>query len=370
MTNLSTEHWSYFLGKPEITAVLKQQPEDFQVTEILPFEPCGEGEHIFLWIEKTGLNTAFVGEQLAKFTGLHLRNVSFAGRKDKHAVTKQWFSIHAPGNQDFDWSSFELEGCRILNVIRHNKKLRTGSLSGNRFSITLRELNTTERLEERLNQIQLNGVPNYYGQQRFGEIRQATDPQTGESLSGGSLLGGSLLGGNLALAQKMIQGEEIRNRNKRSMAISALRSWLFNEFVHQRLQASRSLEQPQPYEHALPGDVFILSGSNSFFSQEELDETIHNRLHERDINLSAPLWGKGELDSKLDALKLETEIAAQFDDICQHLASLGLKQERRNIWLFPKAMQWQIQHNTVTITFELPSGCFATSVIRELANTL
>lgn len=365
MTNLSISHWSYFLGKPDITAVLKQQPEDFQVTEILPFEPCGEGEHIFLWIEKIGLNTAFVGEQLAKFTGLHLRNVSFAGRKDKYAVTKQWFSIHAPGNQDFDWSLFELEGCRILNVIRHNKKLRTGSLSGNHFSITLRELDTTERLEERLNQIQLNGVPNYYGQQRFGEIRQPSEQESTDHVSGGSLLGG-----NLALAQKMIQGEEIRNRNKRSMAISALRSWLFNEFVHQRLQASLSSEQPLPYEHALPGDVFILSGSNSFFSQEELDEAIHSRLHERDIYLSAPLWGKGALDSKLEALKLETEIAEQFDDICQHLASLGLKQERRSFWLFPKAMQWQIQNNSVTITFELPSGCFATSVIRELANTL
>ena len=106
---------------PQSTGIIKQRLEDFQVTEILGYEPCGEGEHVYLWVRKVELNTAFVAEAPAKAAGVPLRSVTFAGRKDKYAVTEQWFSVHIPGKTMPDWSKFVLDGATILNFKRHNK---------------------------------------------------------------------------------------------------------------------------------------------------------------------------------------------------------------------------------------------------------
>ncbi|TRY32983.1 tRNA pseudouridine(13) synthase TruD [Aliiglaciecola sp. M165] len=341
MSELRTDQWQFLYGQPSVSGSVKSQPSDFIVIEELGYELTGDGEHIYLWVEKTGLNTAFVAEQIASFCQLPLRAISYAGRKDKHAVTRQWFGVHQPGKKEFDWSQMKLDGLKILNNQRHNKKLKIGHLKGNRFELTVRDLSATEGLEERLQEIITSGVPNYYGSQRFGDTRH------------------HVMGGNLALAQNMIAGEAIRNRNKRSMAISALRSWLFNQYVSQRLALKH-------YEVPLTGDICMLAGSNSFFRAEQIDDEISQRLSKQDIHLSAPLWGKGELASSDDALRFESELGIAYSDVCNTLESVGLRQERRAISLFPKQLQWQIQSNILNLQFSLPSGCFATSVLREV----
>ncbi len=340
---MDISHWHYLHGQPAWKATFKQFPADFQVTEILGYDPLGEGEHIYLWVEKENLNTAFVAEQLAKFCKLPLRAISYAGRKDKYALTRQWFGVHKPGKIDYDWSQWQLEGVKVLKAIRHNKKLRTGVLKGNTFAITLREVELLAKpeIEKRLQQIKVSGVPNYFGEQRFGSSKYA--PQ----------------GANLVLAQKMIEGEEIRNRNKRSMAISALRSWLFNEFIHARLTAGKFATPQQ-------GDAMQLAGSHSFFIVEQVDETIQSRLKSGDIQITAPMWGKGELPSQFDVNVQEQALAGQHVQICQALESLGLEQERRAIHLAPQDMQWHWQDNDLVLNFSLPSGAFATSVLREV----
>lgn len=353
---MQTRHWYYYHGKPTASGKLKVQPEDFKVQEILTFEPLGEGEHVFVWIQKTELNTAYVAEQLAKFAEVPLRNVSYAGRKDKYAVTEQWFSIHLPGLIELDWQKFSLPGAKVLRSDRHHKKLRSGNLDCNLFKITIRDLDHTEDLEKRLQAVRSKGVPNYFGSQRFGEIRASANAE-----------GVSIEGGNLALAQKMLEGEVIRNRNKRSMAISALRSWLFNQFVHERI--SQQLNQNQNEKNALPGDILVLSGSNSFFNCEVPDAMIQNRLKEQDLQLSAPMWGKGDLSSSLDAAEIEQSVAKEYPEQCQLLEELGLKQERRPIWLYPLKMQWQLKGDTLQLEFFLPPGSYATSVLREIINT-
>ena len=171
-------------------------------------EPFGEGEHQFIFVEKINNNTAFVAEQLARYTKLPLRQVTYAGRKDKYALTRQWFGLHAPGQADFDFSDFELEDVRVIKQTRHNRKLRTGQLKGNAFTITLRQVVHPEAIEERLQEIAKHGVPNYYGEQRFGVMRVNEQGEVQR-------------GGNLAMAERMINGETIRHRNKRSMALSA-----------------------------------------------------------------------------------------------------------------------------------------------------
>ena len=315
---------------------MKATPEDFRVTEVLGFEPCGEGEHIFLWLQKQNLNTAFVAEALAKFTGLPLRNISYAGRKDKHAITEQWFGVHLPGKTDPDWSKFSLDGAQILRWKRHNKKLRVGVLRGNRFVLTLRDVSDCAEAERRLQLIADEGVPNYFGEQRFGNHQS-----------------------NLTLGLRMLEGEAIRNRNRRNLAISALRAYLFNQFVSARVQQQR-LSRP------FPGDVMLLSGSNSFFVAEVIDEPILARLRERDISISAPMWGAGELAAREEALAFEQSVVQQHQNVADGLIELGLSQERRSVHLRPQQLQWQWQGNTLTLSFELPAGCFATSVVREL----
>lgn len=338
---MQIDHWQHLYPKLEISAQFKSKDEDFQVTEILGYEPIGEGEHIYLWVRKTGLNTAYLAEQIACFTGLPLRAVTYAGRKDKHALTEQWFSVHFPGKGEFDWSKLNEPGAEVLKSIRHNKKLRTGVLKGNRFKITLRQLSSISGIEERLAQIKTNGVPNYYGSQRFGNTQY--DPR----------------GGNLVLAEKMINGETIRNRNKRSMAISALRSWFFNEMLHNRLQNDQ-LSKPWC------GDVMQLAGTNSFFCATQIDPSINKRLAKRDIFLSAPLWGKGPLASQNEALQFEQKLAQQHPTIAKTLEDLGLKQERRAINLFPNDLEWSLANDTLNLSFSLPAGTFATAVLREL----
>ncbi|WP_040523685.1 tRNA pseudouridine(13) synthase TruD [Aliiglaciecola lipolytica] len=341
MIELDTTHWLHQQSPPLSTGTIKSCYADFIVREELGYELTGEGEHIHLWVQKEGLNTAFVAEQIAKFCQLPLRAISYAGRKDKHAQTQQWFGVHAPGKQSFAWQNMQLEGLTILASKRHNKKLRVGALKGNRFELVVRDVTEPQQLSARLEFIKQHGVPNYYGAQRFGESRHHQS------------------GGNLTLAQCMLNGEVIRNRNKRSMAISALRSWLFNEFIHQRIK--RDI-----YANPMPGEVCILTGSNSFFIAQKIDPETHTRLAKNDIVLSAPMWGSGELAS-IDAVReFEQDIAACHTNVCNLLESLGLKQERRSISVKPTGLEWQIHENTLNIQFSLPAGCFATSVLREL----
>jgi tRNA pseudouridine13 synthase len=363
--SLSISHWSRLYGDALGTATLKQEMHDFIVEEQLGFDPSGEGEHIFLWLEKTNLNTAFVAESLAKFSNLHLRDITYAGRKDKFALTRQWFGVHIANKQEPNWDEFELDGAKILKVTRNDRKLRVGVLKGNKFELILRNLTANadggtefdiQALEHRLELIKQHGAPNYYGSQRFGEMR-ITPPDSSESASSSNIV----QGGNLALAEKLVAGEAIRNRNKRSMAISALRSWLFNQVIHERIKQDCFL---QP----LTGDAMQLSGSNSFFvfNDEAEKEKIIKRLAENDINITAPLWGDGKLHSEQAAKALEVECVKQFPEIIQTLNSLGLKQERRAIRIVPQDFTWQIEDNNLKMQFSLPAGCFATSIVREL----
>lgn len=345
--NLATD-WQYQHGRPDTLAVFKHHAEDFIVREILGYELTGEGEHIYVWLQKQNLNTAYVAEQLAAFCKVPLRAVSYAGRKDKFAKTEQWFGIHLPGKMDIDWSSFQLEGANVMRSLRHNKKLRTGQLKGNQFEIRLRNVSDLAECETRLLAIQQNGVPNYYGEQRFGVRRNAE--------------GELQVGGNLQLAERMVNGENIRNRNKRSMAISALRSWLFNWIVSERLKANMD-------RSIMPGDALKLSGSNSFFIAEASDPSLEERFEQRDIGLTAPLWGSGELASQESARAFEQDSIKPYQAITSTLASLGLKQERRALRVYPEKMVWHFEGNDALLQFELPSGCFATAIIRELAIT-
>mgnify|MGYP001061106719 CR=1 FL=1 len=330
-------HWAYLNGKPAVSAEFKSEPEDFIVTEQLGFELTGEGENLFLLIEKRQLNTQQVCEYLAKFFGKRLRDIGYAGLKDKQSISRQWFSVQMNVKQSPDLSNLGNESIKLLQHKRHGKKLKVGVLAANRFDIRLKNVSDLEELESRLTKVKEFGAPNYFGGQRFG-----------------------FKGNNLNWANRMASGEQIRDKKIKGFAISAARSFLFNEVVSRRLAQNK-------FVTPLTGEVYLLAGSNSFFSQP-LDDEILKRLMEKDILLSAALFGKGELATAEEALELENEVVSEHENWLELLEQQGLKQERRAVRVSPEKMEWQQEGNDMLVSFELPAGCFATSVLRECAN--
>ena len=330
---------NYFYGKPTVHGLYKQQYEDFIVIEELGFDLTGEGEHILVYLEKKDCNTIYVAEQLAKYVGISVKNVSYAGLKDRQAVTQQWFSLHMPGKETPDFSQFDLAGCRILQINRHNKKLKIGALKGNRFKIILRNLSDKQAIEPKLNLIKQYGVPNYFGEQRFGREQN-----------------------NIIQAIKWASGEiSVKDRKKRSFYLSAARSAIFNQIVSQRIE--QNIQQT-----VLDGDILQLSKSNSWFvsSSDELP-LLQQRLQNGEINITAPMVGDSSLGTASVALEFETSCLKRWSCFEELFKKERMATIRRSILLRPEQLEWQwISENDIEISFYLPSGCYATSVLREL----
>lgn len=329
----------YLHGKPDITGDLRTTPADFKVFELLPFSPSGEGEHLLLFIEKTGVNTVFVARQLAKFFGVRDMHVTYAGLKDKNAVTQQWFGIHLPGNKPVDISELNIDGVTVLSSSRHNKKLKTGALIGNRFELILRNVSHVDDAITRFEQVTKTGAPNYFGEQRFG-----------------------FNGSNLDRALALFGGQKVKDKKKRGMYLSSARSYLFNQVIGARINSEQ-------FSSPVEGDVFMLSGTQSIFKWDADDTDIQARLLSHDIDITAPMWGKGELLTALEAKALEQQSVSNYQALCQGLESHGLKQERRRIRLTPlQPKAKKLDEQTCLLSFILPAGSYATAILREVIN--
>lgn len=320
-------------------AVIREQPAFFRVDEQLPFEPDGEGGHAMLLIEKTGSNSDWLAKQLARFAGVNDVAVGYAGLKDRHAVTSQWFSIKLEGHQEPDWEQFEADNCQILQRSYHNKKLKRGVLSGNRFSLRLTQLEgDAGQWQQSLQLVQQQGVPNYFAEQRFGHQFA-----------------------NLERVQQWFEsGKKPKKRQQRSMILSAARSWLFNLVVSERIKQGN-------WQQWLAGDVMQLDGNSSVFVPDNDDDTIAERLDGFDIHPTGPLWGRGRPANQADSLDLEKRVLADWTVWQQGLEQAGLKQERRSLRLLPQQMSWQWSGSDLQLSFFLPAGSYATAVLRELA---
>lgn len=328
---------------PAVSAMIRMLPEDFQVVEDLGFTPEGSGEHVFLRVRKRLANTAWVARQLAIFAGVSPRQVSYAGLKDRHALAEQWFSVHLPGKSDPDWSRCRDEGgdsFRILEQCRHGRKLRRGALKGNRFCIVVRGLQgPKEDLAARLDNLTANGVPNYFGEQRFGHE-----------------------GANITHAEAMFAGKPVQDRQQRGLYLSAARAYLFNQVLARRVSAGS-------WNQGLAGDVMVHEGSRSQFLAPVIDASISQRVTALALHPSGPLWGKGELVSRFTVRDLEQSVVVDYPHLCRGLEAAGLVQERRPLRLRVEALQWQWEADDVLVLgFKLLAGAYATSVLRELVS--
>jgi tRNA pseudouridine13 synthase len=318
---------------------LRVAPEDFQVSEIPLLEPEGDGEHVWVLVRKRLQNTADVAAMLARCAGVPQRDVSYAGLKDRQAVTEQWFSVHLPGSAAPDWSAIGSPDVSVLQEARHGRKLRRGALRGNRFRILVRDLVADPaQLQARLEKIAAEGVPNYFGEQRFGRN-----------------------GSNLRTAERLFSNPRMRlSRHQRGLVLSAARSQLFNAVLSRRVSAGS-------WNRALPGDAMQLQGSHSYFVATVVDAELLQRVAAHDVHPTGPLHGRGTAAVEAETLALETAVLAGYSEWRTGLEGAGLKQERRALRLIPDHLEWaQPEANLLCLEFSLPAGAYATSVVREL----
>ena len=336
-----------------LTAKIKCRAEDFIVREEIAVDFSGEGEHCWLYLEKRLCNTDYIAQQLARFCGIKRNAVAFAGLKDRHALTSQWFSVHLPGLPSPDWQAFEQrfnrnaqgESIRIIDSRRHNKKLQRGALKGNAFEIVCRELSAVDdrsfaRLEQRCQRIAREGVANYFGPQRFGRDY-----------------------GNLVQAADMFEKPRRRlPRHKRGLYLSAARSWLFNQMVSLRVEQG-------VWNRRLPGDVFMLAGKSACF-RDDGDDEIPSRLERCEIHPTAVLWGEGDSMVRDEAKALEQRVLDRFQLYRDGLLAARLQAARRACRLLPKSMTGQRHDDEFMVRFTLPAGSYATVVLAEIFSAL
>ncbi len=320
------------------SAWLKAYPEDFVVEEVYQPEFSQDGEFYWLWIEKRGIDTPWLAKELAGMLEIHPKAVTWSGLKDRHALTAQWFCVHMPGKPQTNWR-ISGEYWTLKRVERHRKKLRIGTHRYNRFSLRLRQFDgDIEDARAIATLMSEHGLPNYFGPQRWG--RQ---------------------GSNLEAAYRFLVDDEALPRFKRSMALSAARAALFNQALAARVLAGN-------WDKALPGDILCLRDSQSVFANDEREETL-SRVADCDLHPTGSMPGKaGKLVSGHLVAELEQRAMADFQSLVDGLCRKDVMAERRSLRVMPLELTVDQDGDDLLLSFQLPRGCFATSLVRELCD--
>jgi tRNA pseudouridine13 synthase len=326
-------------GVPGVGGRIKQQPEDFEVEEIPAYEPSGEGEHLFLWVEKCGMGAEFFQRQIAKRLGLSPGEVGTAGLKDRHAVTRQYVSV--PASVAPNLGALDGDGIRVLRHARHGNKLKPGHLHGNRFHALIRHADRAQdaSLQQILERIRSEGLSNYYGSQRFGR-----DAETAH-------LGLDLLGGR---AKKM------RSPFLRKLALSAVQSLLFNAYLAQRLTDGLM-------RRVLPGDVMAKWPAGGMFTAEDV-AVEQERFDRRETVHAGPMFGRKTFPAKSEAAEREAKVLAAAGFTKESFEGFGklLQGTRRHNLIYVDDLSATWEHEGLRLTFALPAGSYATVLLREI----
>jgi tRNA pseudouridine13 synthase len=336
----SLPDWNRVSGPPGSHGLLRVEVEDFRVEELPLITPEGEGSHLWLEVEKRNANTDWVARQLATLAGVSGRDIGFAGMKDRRGVTTQWFSIALQEAADASWENWEVPDADILQAHLHGRKLKRGTLRGNRFRIVVRQLEgQLDDLEDRLQRVSRQGVPNYFGPQRFGHG-----------------------GRNVAQGVRWLERGGRLPRNKKSIYLSSVRSFLFNQVLSRRVSLGN-------WNRIVDGDIASLDGSRSTFPCPMPDPELNRRCEEFDIHPSGPLPGGNGKQAEREAAEIEQNVLEPYEDLIDNMARTGLKAARRALRLAPNGMEWKRDSSNLILKFELPPGSYATSVLLELVTT-
>jgi tRNA pseudouridine13 synthase len=323
---------------PGVGGRIKVACEDFEVEEIPAYEPSGEGDHLYLWVEKKDMGAEYFQRQIARRLQIPSGEVGSAGLKDRRAVTRQWISV--PASCEANLNQLDGEGIQVLKVSRHNNKLKAGHLKGNRFRIVIREVNLGIDTEPILYTIRTQGLPNFYGPQRFG--------RGGETA-------------NMGMA--MLKGERVSQRNPflRKLALSATQSLLFNDYLAQRLTDGL-------LRTVLPGDVMAKWPAGGMFTAEDVP-TEQARFDARETVSAGPMFGRKTFPSKGEANEREAKILEAAGLTRQSFDGFGkllMGTRRHNLIYVDDLAAEHTPDNQLVLTFTLPSGSYATVLLREI----
>jgi len=329
---------------PGIGGTLKSEPEDFVVEEIPAYEPCGEGEHLFLWVQKHDVAAEELVRQIATSLGISRDDVGVAGLKDRRAITRQYVSVPAACEENV--AAIETDAIRILAARRHGNKLRTGHLRGNRFEIVLRDVDQgsdSQTARQIANRIRQQGFPNYYGEQRFGA--------GGETFA----LGLDLLSGRKT-------PRDIPHRQRRfllRLALSSVQSALFNAILSQRLR-------DEILQTVLVGDVMQKRETGGLFVAEDIAAE-QRRLESGETVITGPMFGPKMRRPAGDAAKREADVLREHGLTPEHFAGWKrlLPGTRRPLLAFASGLSIEQTGNSLRLAFGLDRGVYATTLLRE-----
>jgi tRNA pseudouridine13 synthase len=316
------------------SGVLRAQSDDFIVEEDLGFAPAGTGQHVLLKVRKRDANTQWVARELAKVCGCRSMDVGYAGLKDRRSVAIQWFTVPKSAQSLDGWTAIRTSEFEVLEAHAHTRKLPRGALAGNSFSIRVRDVTVgDDQLAERVGLIGQRGVPNYFGQQRFGR-------------EGSNLL-------------RISAGLRALRPPERGFVLSAARSLIFNALLAERVQDGS-------WERLEAGDVANLDARGSVFAVNQTDDVLLERCRRLDIHPTGPMWGRGLPASQGRVAELESRVAARLSAASELVQEAGMEQERRSLRLAVRDLQWSREPNAVVLRFRLTRGSFATTVVREI----
>jgi tRNA pseudouridine13 synthase len=321
---------------PGVSGRIKVEPADFEVEEIPSYDPAGTGDHLFLWIEKTDMGAEYFSRQVARRLGIPNGEVGTAGLKDRRAVTRQWVSV--PANCEPMLGQLEGDGIRLLRASRHTNKLKPGHLKGNRFRILIREANDTD-VEPILERIRTDGMPNFYGPQRFG--------RDGETA---------------ALGMAVLKGERTRINSPflRKLALSAAQSLMFNDYLARRMMDGL-------LRTVIAGDVMAKWPAGGMFTAVEV-ATDQARFDARELVTAGPMFGRKTFPAHGPAAEREAvvlEAAGLTKNSFDGFGKLVMGTRRHNL-IYVDELSATREPDGLRLTFALPAGCYATVLLREV----
>jgi tRNA pseudouridine13 synthase len=336
--------WGAALG----TGMFRATPEDFEVDEILGFTASGEGPHALLRVRKRGANTEWVARELARSAGVKPFEVGFAGLKDRNAVTTQHFTVPRGKRAAEEFVGVAGEGYEVLSAEAHQRKLPRGALDGNRFTLSVRGLSCdSQLLNDRMARIAAGGVPNYFGEQRFGreagnlaQVLRAADVPTGASTD---------------RARRRGRGRD----EQTGFMLSAARSLIFNAILAERVDQGT-------WNRLSVGDVANLDGRGSVFPVQAMDADLEQRCSALAVHPTAPLLGEGASLASGEVLEQEVSASNRFPEALAVIRGERMNSERRALRIRIRELEHEYSADVLRLRFVLPAGSFATTVLREI----
>jgi tRNA pseudouridine13 synthase len=341
---------------PAVSAKLKVALTDFKVEENLGFEPTSSGEHIFLKVKKINLSTLDVARKISEITGLKMSSIGYSGMKDKRGECVQWFSI--PFQEELENLIGSLENDQLMVITKrlNTRKLRIGSHKENNFRIKLRDCRGEKsEFERRLYRMMEQGIPNYFGVQRFGKHMNNIRTVMNLARERPNLLTPDF--------SKKRMAKSVINKG---ILISAARSYMFNQVLSTRIKSGN-------WNEYVPGDVINLDGTDSYFlvANDQWDDTLEERLNNLDIHISGPLAGiiaqEYKYVTKSKAADIEGVWLMKFRPLLKKLIEMNVLASRRPMRFRPKDLRWSWEGDDILdLSFSLRRGCYATSLLREV----